>query len=206
MDVLTTEEKIMRAAVEEFAEHGFDGARIDRIAGRGKKNKAMIYYHYKGKQTLYEGVLTMIVTGIYEKVQSLVPEGVSPEEKLETVIRGYAAYLSSIDRRYIRIMLREVGSGGKYFKKITVPKLIAPAFALITGILEQGMREKQFSDMESVFVVIQSISMIVFYNMMRLTMDGSDLYPVLFGEGKEEQYIDTVVSVLKNGIMRDRGE
>lgn len=206
MDTLTTEEKIIRAAVEEFAEHGFEGARIDRIAGRGKINKAMIYYHYKGKEALYESVLTMIVTGIYEKVKSVVPQGSSAPEQMEAILRGYGNYLTVIDQNYIRIMLREVGSGGKYFKKITVPKLIAPAFALIAGIVQRGIQKKQFKNLDPAFVMVQSVSALVFYNLLRITLEGSDIYPLLFGEGRGEQYIETVVTVLKDGIMSERGK
>ncbi len=206
MEASTTEEKIIQAGVEEFAEHGFDGARIDRIASRGNINKAMIYYHYRGKEALYESVLSMIVTGIYEKVKSVVPHESSAPEQLEAFLRGYGNYLSVIDQNYIRIMLREVGSGGKYFKKITVPKLIAPAFALIAEIVQGGIQKKEFRELEPAFVMVQSMSALVFYNLLRITLEGSDLYPLLFGEGRGEQYIDSVVTVLKQGILTERGK
>ena len=38
---------ILAAAALEFAERGFAGARVDRIARRARVNKAMLYYHFK---------------------------------------------------------------------------------------------------------------------------------------------------------------
>ena len=51
---VVSKDKILRAATQEFIEQGFHGARMDRIARTGKFNKAMIYYHFKDKQSIYE--------------------------------------------------------------------------------------------------------------------------------------------------------
>ena len=50
-------DRILSAAMEVFAEAGFDGARIDAIAARAAVNKAMIYYHIGDKKALYGRVL-----------------------------------------------------------------------------------------------------------------------------------------------------
>ncbi|HEY5959439.1 MAG TPA: TetR/AcrR family transcriptional regulator [Polyangiaceae bacterium] len=54
-------EKILTAARAEFAENGFDGARVDRIARRAKVNKALIYYYFKGKDELLQELLRVFV-------------------------------------------------------------------------------------------------------------------------------------------------
>lgn len=54
---ISTKEKIIEAAYKEFAEKGFDGARMQKIAERAKINKAMLHYYYKDKETLYETVI-----------------------------------------------------------------------------------------------------------------------------------------------------
>lgn len=55
-----TEDKRLRiliAARDEFAEKGFDGARVDNIAKRAKANKQLIYYYYTNKDVLFTRVL-----------------------------------------------------------------------------------------------------------------------------------------------------
>jgi len=52
-----TRSRILRAAVEEFAEHGSAGARVDRIAAKAGANKESIYRYFGSKQGLLRRVL-----------------------------------------------------------------------------------------------------------------------------------------------------
>src|SRR5260370_15164471 len=50
--------QILDAALEEFAEHGFRGATIKRIAQRAKlRSQALIYWYFPAKEALFEAVL-----------------------------------------------------------------------------------------------------------------------------------------------------
>ena len=52
-----TRARILRAAVEEFSEHGSAGARVDRIAAKAGANKESIYRYFGSKQELLRRVL-----------------------------------------------------------------------------------------------------------------------------------------------------
>ncbi len=52
-----TREAILAAAEASFAEHGFDGARIDSIAEASGYNKALIFRYFGDKLGLYTEVL-----------------------------------------------------------------------------------------------------------------------------------------------------
>jgi TetR/AcrR family transcriptional regulator len=54
---LSTKERILRAACDEFAEKGPDGARVDQIARRAGVNKERIYAHVGSKDKLFVTVL-----------------------------------------------------------------------------------------------------------------------------------------------------
>lgn len=54
---LDSRERILDAARSEFAEKGFDGARVDEIAKRAEVNKALIYYYFKGKDELLKELM-----------------------------------------------------------------------------------------------------------------------------------------------------
>src|SRR5204862_5328401 len=51
---------ILNAAEEIFAEHGFDGARIDAIAAASGYNKSLIFHYFDDKLGLYTAVLKRI--------------------------------------------------------------------------------------------------------------------------------------------------
>jgi len=50
-------ERILAAALEEFAAHGFAGARVEAIAQRAGLNKQLISHHFGGKEALYLAVM-----------------------------------------------------------------------------------------------------------------------------------------------------
>jgi TetR/AcrR family transcriptional regulator len=56
---LDSRELILRAARAEFAERGFAGARVNRIARASGLNKQLIYYYFGSKQALYAAATTV---------------------------------------------------------------------------------------------------------------------------------------------------
>jgi AcrR family transcriptional regulator len=56
-DPESTKQRIFEAAVEEFAEHGVAGARVDRIAAKAQANKESIYRYYGTKDELLRRVI-----------------------------------------------------------------------------------------------------------------------------------------------------
>jgi AcrR family transcriptional regulator len=52
-----TRARIFAAAVDEFAQHGIAGARVDRIAKAAKANKQAIYLYFGDKERLFAAVL-----------------------------------------------------------------------------------------------------------------------------------------------------
>lgn len=58
-----SKDKILEAALGEFAERGQAGARVDKIATVAGVNKALIYYHFKSKENLYHEVIAHYFSG-----------------------------------------------------------------------------------------------------------------------------------------------
>src|ERR1017187_5815230 len=52
-----TRERILSAALQEFAANGFAGARVDTIARRAAINKRMLYHYFGDKEKLFRAVL-----------------------------------------------------------------------------------------------------------------------------------------------------
>ena len=74
-------ERILEAAVNEFAELGFAGARVDRIAKESGLNKQLIYHYFGNKRGLYEAAFESLVL----KVRGTLPDG---EIDGSAVVRG----------------------------------------------------------------------------------------------------------------------
>jgi AcrR family transcriptional regulator len=56
-DTDKTKQLLLDAAVQEFAEHGLQGARVDRIAKSAGVNKERIYQYFGNKEQLFSRVL-----------------------------------------------------------------------------------------------------------------------------------------------------
>ncbi|MFE2412596.1 TetR family transcriptional regulator [Kitasatospora sp. NPDC059408] len=56
-DTAKTKRLLLDAAVDEFAAHGPEGARIDRIAAAAGVNKERIYPYFGGKRQLFDAVV-----------------------------------------------------------------------------------------------------------------------------------------------------
>lgn len=67
-DAEATKARILHAAVAEFAEHGYAGARVDRIASAAKANKSMIYSYFGSKEKLFDAVIDAAVGDLHVSV------------------------------------------------------------------------------------------------------------------------------------------
>ncbi len=67
-DAEATKARILAAAMADFAEHGYAGARIDRIALNAKANKSLIYTYFDCKDTLFDAVIDAAIGDLHESV------------------------------------------------------------------------------------------------------------------------------------------
>lgn len=63
-----TRERILTAAVSEFAAFGLAGARVDRIAERSASNKRMIYVYFGNKEGLFTASLHHVMSDTMNEV------------------------------------------------------------------------------------------------------------------------------------------
>jgi AcrR family transcriptional regulator len=73
-DTERTQRVLLDAAVEEFAEHGFAGGRVNRIAARAGVNKERLYGYFGSKAQLFELVLQRELAGVAAAVPLEVDE------------------------------------------------------------------------------------------------------------------------------------
>ena len=77
-DAERTRAEILEMATQEFADRGYAGARIDRIAARTSTTKRMIYYYFSSKELLYIAVLEAAYHRIRLVEQRIDVEGQDP--------------------------------------------------------------------------------------------------------------------------------
>jgi AcrR family transcriptional regulator len=135
-------DRILAAAALEFAERGYAGARVDRIARRARVNKAMLYYHFHSKQGLYRALLRQIFTRASERLRAIAASDRPPAEKIDRAIAGIAGFIRE-HAFFPAIMLREVAEGGAHLDRETLATLAAVPRA-VSAIIADGISRKAF--------------------------------------------------------------
>jgi AcrR family transcriptional regulator len=81
-----TRTQILAAARDEFAERGFDGARVDAIAERAGSNKRMLYYYFDNKEALFLAVMEDTYRSIREAERELKLLEMPPIEAIKALM------------------------------------------------------------------------------------------------------------------------
>jgi TetR/AcrR family transcriptional regulator len=119
-------EAILNAAETVFAEHGFDGARVDAIAETAGYNKSLLFQYFGDKLGLYEAVTRRADKELTEfEMRVLLPlledETIASDARrfkifLETIIGGLFDYLFD-HPRLTRIIVWEQAEGWQTYAK-----------------------------------------------------------------------------------------
>jgi TetR/AcrR family transcriptional regulator len=91
-----TRERILAAALREFSDKGFAGARVDRIARRARVNKRMLYHYFGNKESLFREILARKVR---ERAQWAVT---APDDTAESLVFWFDT--ACRDRDWVRLM------------------------------------------------------------------------------------------------------
>ena len=154
-------DRILAAAALEFAERGFAGARVDRIARRARVNKAMLYYHFRSKQELYRTLLRGVFTHVAERFQAIARASGAAPDKIDRVVSTFADFICEHEF-FPAIMLREVAEGGAHLDRKTLRALVSVPRAFFS-ILQQGAAEGALRPVNPLVAYFSATAPIVFY-------------------------------------------
>ncbi|MCK5162364.1 MAG: TetR/AcrR family transcriptional regulator [Desulfobacula sp.] len=143
-------DKIFAVAATHFANFGFEGARMDKIAKEACVNKASIYYNIGNKEALYAKVLNKAFDEGFGSFHDVIESSLSAREKLEAYIRHIA---KALERNPIlpKMMMREQLSQGRHMPESFAGNIVQMLDGL-TAILNQGNEEGVFDVVDTVTI------------------------------------------------------
>lgn len=179
---------ILQAAAQEFAEHGIAGARTDAIAREARVNKALLYYYFKDKETLYGAVLENAFSGLKNTVFGVLDSDLSPREKMLAYVGAYFDFVAS-NQLYPRLMQREMMQArdghSPHIDKV-IKNYIQPIFGRVSELMRKGIAGGEFRAVDPAQFVPSMVAMIVFYfssaPMMRKIVGFNPLAPERIAE------------------------
>lgn len=189
--------QILDAAFEEFAEHGFRGATIKRIAQRAKlKSQALIYWYFPAKDALFEAVLGKQLP-IMQMVLDPAPLlDRPPDEVLPLLAR---AYLATADRpgapRLVRLLAPELIRRPEVADAVGGP-LIAKVLEFIKTYLAHQIEVGRLRPHDV------RASARAFIGMILPQLGGKLFLPALRADGlTDEEHIATLVEIFLRGLQ-----
>jgi TetR/AcrR family transcriptional regulator len=197
-ELRSSRERILSAALDEFAERGLAGARVDHIAARAGINKAMIYYHFDSKEALYDHILRALIEAAVADLTQGVTETMALEDALRAMARYHARGLRANDKES-RIFLRELAAGGERIQSI-IPNLAGKEElqAMIVRLMEDGKRAGKYRNVDARQAIISFVGMSVFYLIV------APIVNQVWGIEDEgqfiEQRIEAIVDLFMHGL------
>jgi len=164
---MNTVESIMTSARTEFAQYGFDGARVDRIASRAGVNKAMIYYHFRSKAELYR----TLVDNHLKKIRQLAEHAMSGELTPDVAFRRLSELYHSMfeeDDNFMPVFLREVAGGSQRIRAV-LDQMISERKTLVQKArkaMDKGKRSGSFRKVDTRHTIISFMGMNLGYLIM----------------------------------------
>jgi AcrR family transcriptional regulator len=126
VDSASTRAAIFAAAAEAFSRYGFAGVGVDDIARKAGVNKAMIYYHFTDKLTLYREIVRDMLRRAGERVIAIAESDQPAEQKITRWIETFVTL--GQERPYFPpLMMREFAEGA--------PHLDLDTFALMRTVI-----------------------------------------------------------------------
>src|SRR5206468_9309392 len=155
---------ILQAAIREFSREGVAGGRTDAIAREARVNKALLYYYFKDKETLYGAVLDDAFSGLKNAVFEVLDSQLPPREKIMAYAGAYFDFIAS-NQLYPRLMQREMmraREGHSLHIDKVIKSYIQPIFLRVSEVLREGIAKGEFRAVNPVHFVPSIVAMIVF--------------------------------------------
>ncbi|WP_036186366.1 TetR/AcrR family transcriptional regulator [Marinimicrobium agarilyticum] len=147
---------IVKAAEEEFVQHGYRGTSIQAIADRAQIPKANVHYYFKSKSNLYIAVLDNLIH-LWNNFFDEITEKDDPAVVLDEFIRKKVE-LSYTHPRASKLFAMEIVQGAPHLKdyiRTEMRQWVRRKAAVIDTWIEQG-RMANVDSMQLIFLIWSS--------------------------------------------------
>jgi AcrR family transcriptional regulator len=135
-------QNILDRARDVFSKYGFRKTTMEDIAGAVGKGKSSLYYYFKNKEEIFEGVLEQEVEKLKNDFRDAIDSVDTPKKKLSIyILKRMEMFHQLID--FFPSFRHEFVEYYSYIEKIRV-KYDNEELMIICGILQQGIDEGQF--------------------------------------------------------------
>ena len=133
-----TRAQLLEAALTDFADHGFHGARVDRITRAVGCNPRLLYHYFGSKEKLYVAVLEEVFGGIRAGERGLALDRLDPVAGLRRLVEFPYDFFDG-NPLFVKIARNENLLEGRFIAEVEAIRTGSqPLIEAIRGILDRG--------------------------------------------------------------------
>jgi|SRR6056297_825038 len=187
---------IIKAATDEFAEKGYDGARVDEIAVAANVNKTTMYHHFGSKDNLFTAVLENVYRTIRDRQSDLELRGMDPVTGMRKLVEFTAQIWAEVPQ-YNRLLDSENLHEAKHVRSSTrIREMYDPLLETMRELVERGQKTGQFrEDVDLIDLYISISALSAHYLTRRHTLEAI-FGQSLIEEKRLQQRVDHCVDVI----------
>jgi AcrR family transcriptional regulator len=154
--------RIVRAAIDEFAARGFKGASMDAIAARTDTTRALINYHFGGKEKIYLAVLEHVYAEIRQAEGGLDLDHLDPVSAIRRIVEFTFTYYLEHEG-FVRLVVAENQARGRHFRRSKAMRsLNRPIIERLARVIARGQADGSFradADPVQVHMIIAALGL-----------------------------------------------
>jgi AcrR family transcriptional regulator len=135
---MPTRERLLASAKAEFAQHGFAGARVDRIVAKAGANSRMLYHHFGSKREIYVAVLEDALADLRRHELKFDVDHADPLEGLLQLFDFMNDHFES-NQALVSLFRNENVLKARFMRtSARIREMSSPVLAMISRLIESG--------------------------------------------------------------------
>ncbi len=194
---------ILKVAVEQFAQHGLAGARVDEIARQTASSKRMIYYYFSDKEGLYQAALESEYQRVRASETELNLEGLNPIQAMRHITE-YTYDYHRCNPNFVRMIAIENIHNAAYLKTSEVIRdLNSKIVKIVEEIYNAGIEQGLFHDASNALQLHWMMSALCFYNVSNKSTFEAGFGAGLHSAAGQSQLRDQIVTTILRTVVTD---
>lgn len=143
-----TRHRLFAAAAELIGERGFHGTTVDDIVERAGVAKGTVYYHFKSKAELFDGLLSEHFSALGDAFRATAASASSPDQALRALVHTELLYIHE-NQAASKLLMSELWRADRAWSE-TLRVLRDRYGTVIAGVLADGVASGEFrSDLDT---------------------------------------------------------
>jgi AcrR family transcriptional regulator len=147
-------QQIIEAAIELFAQKGFEGTSIRDLAAKADVNVAMVNYYFGSKEKLFEALVEVKAASARGTLEELLNDKtLTSIEKIDKIVDSYIDRLFS-HRMFHRLIHQELIMNQREALQDSITTLLLPNSLYIKSIINEGIENGQFKQVDVLLTMV----------------------------------------------------